>query len=374
MLEKEYIKINIIKFTQMKNYQINYKINKVTHKIVYSNKTSNLVKKDILKIKNNPKILFIYDQKIKESIIKNYIKTLKSLKNKFFTLPVAGGKQNKDLNLLLNIINILNKNNFTKNSIVLSIGGGVVGDVSSFAAALYMRGTFYFHVPSTMTSILDSCIGGKTAINYDNKINLLGTYYHPFRVYISHEILKYIPEREYRSGFAEAIKCGIIDNKQILRILNNDFLKIQNREFKVLKEISLKVLKSKIKFFINDVREKRKRLCLNFGHTFAHAVEMAGSLKNKYQINHGEAVALGIICEMKYANTNAKFINYILNIINKYGLSKSILLKRTSKNNFYKKIFENLFLDKKRFQNIRDILKLTKILIQQLVNLEILKK
>ena len=156
----------------MKNYQINYKINKVTHKIIYSNKTSNLVKKDILKIKNNPKILFIYDQKIKGSIIKNYIKTLKSLKNKFFTLPVAGGKQYKDLNLLLNIINILNKNNFTKNSIILSIGG-VVGDVSSFAAALYMRGTFYFHVPSTMTSILDSCIGGKTAINYDNKINLL---------------------------------------------------------------------------------------------------------------------------------------------------------------------------------------------------------
>ena len=348
----------------MKNYQINYKINKVTHKIIYSNKTSNLVKKDILKIKNNPKILFIYDQKIKESIIKNYIKTLKSLKNKFFTLPVAGGKQNKDLNLLLNIINILNKNNFTKNSIVLSIGGGVVGDVSSFAAALYMRGTFYFHVPSTMTSILDSCIGGKTAINYDNKINLLGTYYHPFRVYISHEILKYIPEREYRSGFAEAIKCGIIDNKQILRILNNDFLKIQNRE-------------SKIKFFINDVREKKKRLCLNFGHTFAHAVEMAGSLKNKYQINHGEAVALGIICEMKYANTNAKFINYILNIINKYGLSKSILLKRTSKNNFYKKIFENLFLDKKRVSKYPRYIKINKNLnptISELRNFKKVKK
>ena len=361
----------------MKNYQINYKINKVTHKIIYSNKTSNLVKKDILKIKNNPKILSIYDQKIKESIIKNYIKTLKSLKNKFFTLPVAGGKQNKDLNLLLNIINILNKNNFTKNSIVLSIGGGVVGDVSSFAAALYMRGTFYFHVPSTMTSILDSCIGGKTAINYDNKINLLGTYYHPFRVYISHEILKYIPEREYRSGFAEAIKCGIIDNKQILRILNNDFLKIQNREFKVLKEISLKVLKSKIKFFINDVREKKKRLCLNFGHTFAHAVEMAGSLKNKYQINHGEAVALGIICEMKYANTNAKFINYILNIINKYGLSKSILLKRTSKNNFYKKIFENLFLDKKRVSKYPRYIKINKNLnptISELRNFKKVKK
>ena len=374
MLEKEYIKINIIKFTQMKNYQINYKINKVTHKIIYSNKTSNLVKKNILKIKNNLKILFIYDQKIKESIIKNYIKTLKSLKNKFFTLPVAGGKQNKDLNLLLNIINILNKNNFTKNSIILSIGGGVVGDVSSFAAALYMRGTFYFHVPSTMTSILDSCIGGKTAINYDNKINLLGTYYHPFRVYISHEILKYIPEREYRSGFAEAIKCGIIDNKQILRILNNDFLKIQNREFKVLKEISLKVLKSKIKFFINDVREKKKRLCLNFGHTFAHAVEMAGSLKNKYQINHGEAVALGIICEMKYANTNAKFINYILNIINKYGLSKSILLKRTSKNNFYKKIFENLFLDKKRVSKYPRYIKINKNLNQKISELRNFKK
>ena len=159
--------------------------------------------------------------------------------------------------------------------------------------------------------------------------------------------------------------------------MNNDFLKIQNRKFKVLKEISLKVLKSKIKFFINDVREKKKRLCLNFGHTFAHAVEMAGSLKNKYQINHGEAVALGIICEMKYANTNAKFINYILNIINKYGLSKSILLKRTSKNNFYKKIFENLFLDKKRVSKYPRYIKINKNLnptISELRNFKKVKK
>ena len=89
----------------------------------------------------------------------------------------------------------MSKNEFTKNSIVISMGGGVVGDVASFAAALYMRGVYYFHIPSTMTSILDSCIGGKTAINYNNKINLLGTYYHPYRVYLYHDIIKLLPKK-----------------------------------------------------------------------------------------------------------------------------------------------------------------------------------
>ena len=333
---------------QIKKSHLNYEINNVIHKVIYSNNTTKLLKSDIQKIKNSPKILFIYDKNINSKIIKDFKKILNSLKNEHYSVAVVGGKHNKDTSLLFKIINKLSSENFTKNSIIISIGGGVVGDVASFASAIYMRGLYYFHIPSTMTSILDSCIGGKTAINYDNKINLLGTYYHPYRVYLSHEILKDIPVREYQSGFAEAIKCGIIDDKKILELLDSKFKDIMDRKFFILKIIFLRVLKSKIKFFLKDVREKRQRLFLNFGHTFAHAIEMAGSLNNKYQINHGEAVALGVICEMKYANTNKKFIDYILYMLNKYKLIKKVNLKKIQKEKFYKKVFENLFLDKKR--------------------------
>ena len=234
---------------KIKNSEIRYKINKATHKICYSNNVSIQISKDIAKIKNSPNVLFIYDNNINSKIIKKFLLNLGKTKNKVFKLSVKGGKQNKDKDLLFKIIDTLTEKKFTKNSVILSMGGGVVGDVSSFAAALYMRGTFYFHVPTTMTSILDSCIGGKTAINYKNKINLLGTYYHPYRVYISHDIIKDIPDREYRSGFAEAIKCGIIGDPTILNILENKLEHVKKKDYAVLKILCLKVLKTKINFF-----------------------------------------------------------------------------------------------------------------------------
>lgn len=326
---------------------ISYKINKVTHKVTYSSLHSNFLTKDIIKLRNNPKILFIYDKNINKKFILSIKQSLKKIKNQIYEIPVQGGKQNKDKKLLFKILDLMSKNEFTKNSIVISMGGGVVGDVASFAAALYMRGVYYFHIPSTMTSILDSCIGGKTAINYNNKINLLGTYYHPYRVYLYHDIIKLLPRREYYSGFAEAIKCGIIKKNKILKLLNEKFSKIQNRDFNTLKNICNLVLKTKISFFIDDVREKNKRLMLNFGHTFAHAIEMASSLKNKYQINHGEAVAIGIICEMKYANVNRNYINYIEKTISRYGLPKKAKSIKNKKK-FLKKVYNFLFADKKR--------------------------
>jgi 3-dehydroquinate synthase len=360
-----------------KSSEIDYVINNTIHKILYTKQTQDLLKKDISKIKNKPKVLFIFDKNVNNKITSKINHSLKRTGNKIFQLSVTGGKENKDSNLLFKIINILNKNRFTKNSIIVSLGGGVVGDVASFAAAIYMRGIYYFHIPSTMTSILDSCIGGKTAINYDNKINLLGTYYHPYRVYISHEILKEIPDREFRSGFAEAIKCGVIDDKKILTTLDEKFEEINKRNFEVLKKICLKVLKTKIKFFIKDVREKNKRLFLNFGHTFAHAIEMASSLNKKYQINHGEAVAIGIVCEMKYGNTNDKFITYIEKILRKYQLPKEIEIKKISKNIFAQKIYGNLFLDKKRVSKYPRYIKINNLLkpeIKEIKNFVTAKK
>lgn len=100
--------------------------------------------------------------------------------------------------------------NLTKKSILISFGGGVLGDVAALAASLYLRGLIYFHIPSTMTAIVDSCIGGKTAINYKNIINSLGNYYHSKNVFIYHNVIKHLPNREFLSGISEVIKCGVI--------------------------------------------------------------------------------------------------------------------------------------------------------------------
>ena len=129
------------------------------------------------------------------------------------------------------------KHKFTKKSVIFSCGGGVVGDVAALlASSLYLRGTIYFSIPSTMTAVVDSAIGGKTGINYKGIINSLGTYYHPKNVFILEDIISSIPQREYLAGFAEIIKCGLIDNKNILNYLDNEKDPIIKRNFKMLKK------------------------------------------------------------------------------------------------------------------------------------------
>ena len=128
-------------------------------------------------------------------------------------------KLNKNEKLLFKILDILLQNSFTKNSIIVSFGGGVLGDVSALASSLYLRGLNYFCIPTTMTSIVDSSIGGKTAINYKGITNSIGTYYHPKAVILENN--QTLPDREFTAGIAEIIKCGIIGENKILELLKN---------------------------------------------------------------------------------------------------------------------------------------------------------
>ena len=138
----------------------------------------------------------------------------------------------------------------------------------------------YFHIPTTMTAIVDSCIGGKTGINYKNIINSLGSYYHPRTVFISKNVINLIPKREFLAGIPEIIKSGVIDNNIITKMLINNKQKCLSRDFRFMSKLIQLSLKTKIKFFKNDIYENSKRLNLNFGHTFAHAIEMSVKTKN----------------------------------------------------------------------------------------------
>ena len=231
---------------------VSYTIDNELNKATYTKNIDKILIKDINLLKSDQRILFIYDKNISKKFINKLKIQLKLTGNIFLFKEIEGKKTNKNLPNLLKLFDLLVKNKFTKNSIIISCGGGVVGDMCGLLSSLYLRGTIYFHIPTTMTAIVDSCIGGKTGINYKGIINSMGSYYHPRRVYISEEVIKDIPNREYFSGFAEIIKCGLIGNKKIIKYLKDDKYLYKRTNTKNLSKIIIETLKTKI-FFLKKI-------------------------------------------------------------------------------------------------------------------------
>ena len=211
---------------------LKYKVNNNNYRIIFCPdregveikkkfRSYTTIAKDLKNNYNDNKVVLVYDNKINEKIIRYLIHDLKISFKNIRLISFQGSKKNKNLNQLMKIIDFLIKNKFSKKSVLISCGGGVIGDLCGLACSLYLRGMTHYHIPTTMTAIVDSCIGGKTGINYKGIINSLGNYYHSDRVYISKNIIKFIPEREYVSGVPEILKCGLINNKRIINLLKN---------------------------------------------------------------------------------------------------------------------------------------------------------
>ena len=340
--------------------QLDYTIDKNQYKTTLcNNKESPDIFKALSKLYSDKKMLIVIDKKLNKQFKKYLFKDLKLCGLKLEVLKVNASKKNKNEKFLFKIINKLIKSKFTKKSVLLSCGGGVIGDVSALASSLYLRGLIYFHIPTTMTSIVDSCLGGKTGINYKGIINSLGNYYHAKNVFISKNVIKLIPAREYFAGIPEIIKCGLIDNQKILKIVKKDSNKIISRDFKTLSKLISLSLKTKIKFFKNDVYENSTRLNLNFGHTFAHAIEMALEGREKEFIRHGEAVGIGILCEIFYTEKYSKNFKNVCSLLKIYNLPTCLNDLRIKKNQKLEKaIFNNIFLDKKKISKYPRIIKI----------------
>ncbi len=348
--------------------EIHYQIDSKHCKVILKKNIEKHLISDLKKLGSDKKVLFLYDENINNKITSDILNFIKISGCQVFKKKIKGKKKNKSIKNVLKIIDLLIANKFTKKSVIISCGGGVVGDMSGLLSSLYLRGTYYFHIPSTMTAIVDSCVGGKTAINYKGIINCIGGYHHPDRVYISNEIIKKIPEREYLSGFSEILKCGLIKKNNILNILSKNSQELLKRNFSFLTKIISETLRTKIYFFIKDVKESNERLNLNFGHTFGHAIEMATeNIFRKEILRHGEAVGLGIICEIMYSNknniTNKKnIIKTVKNILNLYGLPVKLNFAQDKvKNKIQNEIYKSIFLDKKRINDFPRYINLKKI-------------
>lgn len=177
----------------------------------------------------------------------------------------------------------------TRNDLVLAVGGGVIGDITGYAAATYMRGVPFIQMPTTLLSQVDSSIGGKVAVNLPEGKNLVGTFYHPQEVWIDPEYLQTLPDRILRDGMGEVVKAGCISDEALYRMLVNHGIP---NEADAVHEMIERALKVKKRLVEADEKEQGLRKLLNFGHTIGHALEAFGGFS---QWTHGEAVALGMV-------------------------------------------------------------------------------
>ncbi len=262
---------------------------------------------------NCKKYLLIIDKKIPKKIIAKVTKSLKKLKVYKHTFDAS--EKNKSQKSIDKILNILLKNNFTRNDCLVSIGGGITGDVSSFASSIFKRGLKFVNVPSTLLSQVDSSIGGKTGINTKEGKNLVGSFYQPKLVISDVQFLESLPSREIVCGYAEILKHSLIFDKNFYSYLNKNINKILKLESPQIEKSIYESCKIKKLVVEKDEKEINIRKILNFGHTFAHAYE--ASLKFSKKLNHGEAVILGMRSALSFSLEkkiiNKKEFNFVSN-------------------------------------------------------------
>jgi 3-dehydroquinate synthase len=201
------------------------------------------------------------------------------------------GEASKDIKTCLRICDQLMAMGADRQSALIALGGGVVGDITGFVASIYMRGIPYIQVPTTLLAQVDSSIGGKTGIDLPFGKNLLGTFYQPKGVFIDLAFLQTLAPQELKNGLAEVVKYGIIDDPGLFSILETRAQDIQNQDMDLLQEIVARSCRIKKGVVEIDEQEKGMRRILNFGHTIGHAIET----ESGYTIPHGDAVSMGMV-------------------------------------------------------------------------------
>ena len=238
-------------------------------------------------------------------MISRIISSLK--KKKVSKLIFTANEKNKNIHSVNKILKILLDKNFSRQDYLITIGGGITGDVGGFAASLYKRGLNFINIPTTLLSQVDSSIGGKTGINTKEGKNLIGSFYQPRMVISDTEFLKSLPKREIICGYGEIFKHSLILRKNFFKYLNNNSRHILNLKSPFIEKAIFESCKIKKTVVEKDENEKSIRKILNFGHTFAHAFEATLGFSKK--LNHGEAVILGIVTALKFS-LNIKLMKF----------------------------------------------------------------
>ncbi len=243
-------------------------------------------------------VALIVDKKIPKKFLVKLKKNLK--KYKVFTIYVSSSEKIKNLNQVNSIINRLLSLNFNRSDVVIGFGGGIIGDMTGFLCSIYKRGINFINIPSTLLAQVDSCIGGKTGVNSNYGKNLIGSFYNPRLVVTDIELLNSLSKREIICGYAEILKHSLIRDKIFFSFLQKNTGKFLSLHNKTLLKCIKRSCEIKLAFTEKDFKEKGLRMILNFGHTFAHALEAKNKYSNK--LNHGEAVLIGMMIATKLSS------------------------------------------------------------------------
>jgi 3-dehydroquinate synthase len=214
------------------------------------------------------------------------------------TLFLAPGEKHKTMPSVERLLRQMTTAGGDRGSMLIAFGGGIVGDVGGFLAAIYMRGIRYVQVPTTFLAQVDSSVGGKTGVNLPEGKNLVGSFHHPLAVFADTEVLGTLPDRELRAGLMESIKAGIIRDRALVRFMEEHVDEVLSRDTKALEKVIAASIRMKAAVVNRDERENGLRMILNLGHTIGHAIEQTTRYK---VLLHGEAVGWGMIAALYLA-------------------------------------------------------------------------
>src|SRR5271155_3004844 len=217
---------------------------------------------------------------------------LKSFSVEPVVLFLAPGERHKTLRSVEKLLRQMSKAGGDRSSLLIAFGGGIVGDVGGFLAAIYMRGIDYFQEPTTFLAQVDSSVGGKTGVNLKEGKNLVGSFHHPLAVFADMELLETLPDRELRAGLFESVKAGVIRDAGLFRFMERNAETILRRDSKALEYVISASIRMKADVVGIDERESGLRMILNFGHTVGHAIEAVTRYR---KLLHGEAIAWGML-------------------------------------------------------------------------------
>ena len=253
---------------------------------------------------------------------------LKSFSDPPLTLFLSPGEKHKTMQSVEKLLRQMVAAGGDRGSLLIAFGGGIVGDVGGFLAAIFMRGIRYVQVPTTFLAQVDSSVGGKTGVNLPEGKNLVGSFHHPVAVFADIDVLGTLPDRELRAGLMESIKAGIIRDRALVRFMEENVNEVLGREPKALEKVIAASIRMKAGVVNRDERENGLRMILNLGHTVGHAIEQATRYK---ALLHGEAVGWGMIAALFVAHRRKSITGAqaarLENLIHLYGPLPALKLR-----------------------------------------------
>lgn len=275
---------------------------------------------DIAKRFFKSKCFIITDTNVEKLYARSFHKLLQKQGVTSEVVSFKAGEKSKTRKIKEYLENQLIKSGATRGSVIIALGGGVVGDIAGFVAATLFRGVPFIQIPTTLLAQVDSSVGGKVAVNHPLGKNLIGAFYQPDAVYIDVSTLQTLSDAEYSNGLAEVVKYGAVLDTNLFKLLNLQVKNILSRDTELLTKIIKRCCELKAEVVSKDEKEKSYRRIINFGHTIGHAIEKL----SKYKIPHGYAVSIGMCVEADFAKTlgmieDREFIK-LKNLLTKFEL------------------------------------------------------